>query len=88
MTSEPRPSDFAQPAAQPDSVAAALNRLNDPEKRAQAKEALAVGQAMFGRGRYREAIDAFKLARSLSNPMSASGGRNSNVASQCLCRSR
>ena len=57
-----------------DRIAIALQKLDSPEKKAQAKEAFALGQATFERGRYRKAIDYFQAALALSNPMGARGG--------------
>ncbi len=58
----------------PDPIKQALNRLNNAEKRQQADAAMASGQALFERGRYKYAIADFKMALSLSNPMGARGG--------------
>jgi tetratricopeptide (TPR) repeat protein len=58
----------------PDPVISALNRLNNSKNKAQADEALRLGQATFERGRYRKAIEAFQQALALSNPMGAKGG--------------
>lgn len=56
------------------SIDSALNRLNNAEKLAQAKDALAKGQAVFERGRYKKAIALFQTALSLANPIGALGG--------------
>ncbi|MGD1866756.1 MAG: hypothetical protein ACFB0D_19565 [Phormidesmis sp.] len=57
-----------------DPIKQALNRLNNAEKRKQAEAAVASGQALFERGRYKKAIADFKMALSLSNPMGSRGG--------------
>ncbi|MGB3297268.1 MAG: tetratricopeptide repeat protein [Phormidesmis sp.] len=94
MTLEP-----GQPnAPTPDPIASALDRLSNAEKTAQAKAALLQGQATFERGRYRRAIESFKAALALSNPMGARGGEiqmwlvnayvaaGDNEAGLALCR--
>lgn len=70
MTFEPGQPD----APTPDPVRSALNRLTNAEKKAQAKESLGLGQTLFERGRYRQAIAHFQTALALSNPMGARGG--------------
>jgi tetratricopeptide (TPR) repeat protein len=70
MTSESEP--LNAPASDP--VASALNRLYDSKNKAQAEEALQLGQASFERGRYRKAIEYFQRSLELSNPMGAQGG--------------
>lgn len=57
-----------------DPIKQALNRLNNKEKRQQADAAMASGQALFERGRYKKAIADFQMALDLSNPMGARGG--------------
>jgi len=57
-----------------DPITQALNRLGSAEKRKQADVAIASGQALFERGRYKKAIAEFKTALTLSNPMGARGG--------------
>ncbi|MGB7250086.1 MAG: hypothetical protein WBC73_14200 [Phormidesmis sp.] len=86
MTSEPGQPDAPQPETEPktgadsapdktpDKVSSALNKLNNTEKKAQAKAAFTLAQALFERGRYKRAIAQFKIALSLSNPMGARGG--------------
>ncbi len=79
MTSEPGPPNAhtadSSPADQPpDAAISALNRLNNPKNKAQAEEALQLGQRFFERGRYRKAIEQFQQALNLSNPMGAKGG--------------
>jgi tetratricopeptide (TPR) repeat protein len=70
MTSDLDQSD----ASTSDSLDSALKRLNRADKRAQAKAAIAQGQAAFERGRYKQAIAHFQTALSLSNPMGTTGG--------------
>ncbi|MGB3291984.1 MAG: tetratricopeptide repeat protein [Phormidesmis sp.] len=74
MTFEPGQPDAPSNAPTSDPVRSALNRLNNAEKKAQAKESLALGQTLFERGRYRQAIAHFQTALALSNPMGARGG--------------
>lgn len=62
------------PKAPEDKIISALNKLTNAEKREQAKAALQLGQATFERGRYRKAIEYFKVALELSNPIGARGG--------------
>ncbi|MEM6452819.1 MAG: tetratricopeptide repeat protein [Cyanobacteria bacterium P01_D01_bin.105] len=81
-----------------DRAIAALNKLTNAEKQAQAKTALELGQALFERGRYRKAIQQFQNALSLSNPMGTRGGEiqmwlvnayvaaGDNEAGLALCR--
>ena len=61
-------------AEEVDPIKQALNRLGSAEKRKEAEAAIASGQALFERGRYKRAIAEFKTALSLSNPMGAKGG--------------
>lgn len=67
------PSD-APDLAPSDPIKAALSRLNNAEKKAEMMAAMASGQALFERGRYKRAIAEFKTALALSNPMGAKGG--------------
>lgn len=60
-----------EPAAKLES---ALKRLNNAEKKAQADEEMALGQALFERGRYKKAIAHFQTALALSNPIGSRGG--------------
>ena len=94
MTFEPGQPD----APTPDPVRSALNRLTNAEKKAQAKESLALGQTLFEKGRYKQAIACFQTALALSNPMGARGGEiqlwlvnayvaaGDNAAGLALCR--
>lgn len=94
MTFEPGQPD----APTPDPISSALNRLDSAEKKAQAKESLALGQTTFERGRYKQAITHFQTALALSNPMGARGGEiqmwlvnayvaaGDNAAGLALCR--
>ncbi len=73
-----RPADSTSAEDTPDSaverIGRALDKLDNPEKKARAKEAFTLGQATFERGRYRKAIEHFQTALALSNPIGARGG--------------
>ncbi len=99
MTLEPGQPNAPNPdPTNPDPTISALSRLDSAEKKAQAKAALAQGQAAFERGRYRRAIESFKAALAMSNPMGTRGGEiqfwlvnayvaaGDNAAGLALCR--
>ena len=66
-------SDTTQPTLA-ETLQRKLDRLNSSEKKAAAREQLAVGQSAFERGRYKKAIAHFQTALALSNPISMRGG--------------
>ncbi|MEL6814557.1 MAG: hypothetical protein AAFP03_07060 [Cyanobacteria bacterium J06598_3] len=80
QAANPAASQTASPAAnttanpQLSAIDSALNRLNNAEKLAKAKEALAKGQTVFERGRYKKAIALFQTALALANPIGGLGG--------------
>ena len=57
-----------------DNLQRKIDRLNSSEKKAAAREQLAIGQAAFERGRYKKAIAQFQTALALSNPIGMRGG--------------
>ncbi|MEL7349926.1 MAG: tetratricopeptide repeat protein [Cyanobacteria bacterium P01_A01_bin.116] len=68
----PESASQAQPSS--DRLQRALSKLNNSEKKAEAKAALALGQATFERGRYKRAIAHFQTAIAFANPIGALGG--------------
>ena len=66
-------SDTTQPTLA-ETLQRKLDRLNSSEKKAAAREQLAMGQYAFDRGRYKQAIAHFQTALALSNPISMRGG--------------
>ena len=81
MTLEPSPSpqsdnpseNLAQPILS-DTLQSKIDQLTNAEKKAAAREQLAIGQSAFERGRYKKAIAHFQTALTFANPIGMRGG--------------